>query len=309
MDPRLGKGASISRSFRPLYACILVRRRFQVSWCYRDMGRQEVWTIEANAAEFPGSLGAWAPLERIARPTKIKTPELLSGKFDPQDQRQFYETLKQNWKLKWKSIGFALRTRWQRRLPGCRRSSMSSSVSSGPENPQLAAYLNNLAWLYRDQREYLRAEPLLCQALAIQKKIIGENHPDYASSLGNLASLYRDQGDYPRAEPLYRQASGDLEEGLGENHPAYAGSLEHLAICIALKATIRRAEPLLPPGNGDPKESPGREPPRLCHAAWTIWPACIRTKATIRGPNRFSARHWRSERKSWARTIPIMPPA
>ena len=39
--------------------------------------------------------------------------------------------------------------------------------------------------------------------------------------------------------------------------------------------------------------------------AWTIWPSCTVPKATTRGPSRFTARHWRSERRSWGRTTLI----
>ena len=35
---------------------------------------------------------------------------------------------------------------------------------------------------------YAKAEPLLLQALEIDKKTLGEEHPSYATSLGNLAS-------------------------------------------------------------------------------------------------------------------------
>jgi hypothetical protein len=45
--------------------------------------------------------------------------------------------------------------------------------------------------LYDAMGNYTAAEPLYKEALAIRKKVLGENHPDYASSLNNLASLYK----------------------------------------------------------------------------------------------------------------------
>ena len=54
--------------------------------------------------------------------------------------------------------------------------------------------------------DYAQAEPLYRQALAIGKKVLGEQHPDYAKSLNDLAGLYQSMGDYAQAEPLYRQA-------------------------------------------------------------------------------------------------------
>jgi tetratricopeptide (TPR) repeat protein len=47
----------------------------------------------------------------------------------------------------------------------------------GPEHPDVATSLNNLAALYRDQGEYAAAEPLYKRALAIRDKALGPEHP------------------------------------------------------------------------------------------------------------------------------------
>jgi CHAT domain-containing protein len=65
--------------------------------------------------------------------------------------------------------------------------------------------LNNLAKLYYSLGEYAKAEPLLVQALDIEKRVLGETNPDYAMSLNNLAMLYQSLGEYAKAEPLNRQ--------------------------------------------------------------------------------------------------------
>ncbi|MBD2338416.1 tetratricopeptide repeat protein, partial [Calothrix sp. FACHB-156] len=70
----------------------------------------------------------------------------------------------------------------------------------------LATSLNNLAGLYDSQGRYSEAETLYTQALALRRKLLGEEHPDVASSLNNLAALYYSQGRYSEAEPLYSQA-------------------------------------------------------------------------------------------------------
>ena len=56
----------------------------------------------------------------------------------------------------------------------------------GPNHPDVAASLNNLAELYRTGR-YTDAEPLLKRALAIREKSLGPDHPEVAASLNNLA--------------------------------------------------------------------------------------------------------------------------
>ena len=60
----------------------------------------------------------------------------------------------------------------------------------GPEHPDTATSLNNLAVLYQAMGEYAKAEPLLQEALRIRQKVLGPEHPDTAQSLNNLAALY-----------------------------------------------------------------------------------------------------------------------
>ncbi len=61
----------------------------------------------------------------------------------------------------------------------------------GPNHPDVAGDLNNLAVLYYTQGQYAQAEPLFKRALAIDEKALGPNHPDVATDLENLAALYR----------------------------------------------------------------------------------------------------------------------
>ena len=60
--------------------------------------------------------------------------------------------------------------------------------STGPDHPDVATSLNNLAELYRAQGRYADAEPLYKRSLAIREKAFGPDHPDVATSLNNLAS-------------------------------------------------------------------------------------------------------------------------
>ncbi len=92
--------------------------------------------------------------------------------------------------------------------------------------------------------DYARAEPLLDEALAIRKKMVGENHPDYAATLSSLASLYYSKGDYARAEPLYERALAIRKQTLGEEHRDYASSLNSLANLHYSMNDYARAEPL-----------------------------------------------------------------
>ena len=77
----------------------------------------------------------------------------------------------------------------------------------GPEHPDTATSLNNLAVLYQAMGEYAKAEPLYQEALRIRQKVLGPEHPDTATSLDNLALLEFDLGRIDEATALARQAS------------------------------------------------------------------------------------------------------
>ena len=85
----------------------------------------------------------------------------------------------------------------------------------GPDHPDVAESLNNLALLYRIQGQYAQAEPLYQRSLAIWEKALGPDHPGVATSLNNLALLYQTQGQYAQAEPLYQRSLAIWEKALG----------------------------------------------------------------------------------------------
>src|SRR3989442_386611 len=70
----------------------------------------------------------------------------------------------------------------------------------GPEHPDTAASLNNLAVLYGSQGQYGKAEPLYARALAIREKALGPEHPDTAIVRDSLAILWADSGKPSQAQ-------------------------------------------------------------------------------------------------------------
>jgi tetratricopeptide (TPR) repeat protein len=61
----------------------------------------------------------------------------------------------------------------------------------GPNHPDVAQSLNDLAVLYSTQGQYAQAEPLYKRALAIREQALGPNDPLVAQSLKDLAALFR----------------------------------------------------------------------------------------------------------------------
>lgn len=58
----------------------------------------------------------------------------------------------------------------------------------GPEHPDVAPTLSNLAALYWTKGDYSLAEPLYMRALAIGEKTLGSEHVNVATTLNNLAA-------------------------------------------------------------------------------------------------------------------------
>jgi tetratricopeptide (TPR) repeat protein len=99
----------------------------------------------------------------------------------------------------------------------------------GPNHPDVAISLNNLAELYRVQNRYADAEPLYKRSLAIKEKVLGPNHSDVALSLYNLGLLYQNQGRYADSEPLYKRSLAIREKAFGLDNHDVAVSLNNLA--------------------------------------------------------------------------------
>jgi tetratricopeptide (TPR) repeat protein len=81
------------------------------------------------------------------------------------------------------------------------------------------------------------AEPLYREALAIWRKLHGNEHVDVGSSLAGLASALEFLGKYEEAEALYREALAIQRRLLGDEHPNVAASLNGLAYTIAKVGT------------------------------------------------------------------------
>jgi tetratricopeptide (TPR) repeat protein len=90
--------------------------------------------------------------------------------------------------------------------PLFKRSLAIREKALGPEHPDVAQSLNNLAGVYRDQGHYGDAEPLYRRSLSLFAKALGPDHPSVASSLNNVVRLYRDQHRNAEALPLVRTA-------------------------------------------------------------------------------------------------------
>jgi tetratricopeptide (TPR) repeat protein len=113
----------------------------------------------------------------------------------------------------------------------------------GPEHPDTATSLNNLAVLLHDQGDLAGARPLYERALAISEKTQGPEHPDTSRSLNNLANLLHSQGDLAGARPLYERALA-IEKADSPEHPRTAASLNNLGSLLHSQGDLTGARPL-----------------------------------------------------------------
>ncbi len=88
----------------------------------------------------------------------------------------------------------------------------------GPEHPEVAANLHNIASIHRERDEYALAKELCERALSIQKRALGEEHPDIARALANLANVYGEMGDHAAALVIYENAARIQEQAMGPGH-------------------------------------------------------------------------------------------
>ncbi len=115
----------------------------------------------------------------------------------------------------------------------------------GEKHPGYAQALANLAGLYNDQGNYVKALPLAVEAGSILKQALGENHPDYARVLNLVALLHQGpQGEYVQAEPLFVEVLAIQKKAVGDKHHDYAPAADNLALpSISNKEPTRRPSP------------------------------------------------------------------
>ncbi|MEL6567843.1 MAG: tetratricopeptide repeat protein, partial [Pseudomonadota bacterium] len=130
--------------------------------------------------------------------------------------------------------------------PLMRRALAIDEASYGPDHPEVATDLNNLAILREEGfGDYEESERLKRRALEIDVASYGESHPRVAINLNNLAQLLQDTIRLTEAEPLMRRALAIDEASYGPDHPNVAIRLNNLAMLLRDTSRLGEAEPLM----------------------------------------------------------------
>lgn len=113
----------------------------------------------------------------------------------------------------------------------------------GPDHPETAWSLRNLATLLWETGDYAGARPLFERALAIQEKLLGPDHFEVGWSLVNFGILLKDTGDYATAKTAFDRALVIYEkhEKFGPNGSAVAIVCNNLVEVLLLTRDYKGA--------------------------------------------------------------------
>ena len=88
-----------------------------------------------------------------------------------------------------------------------KRALQVAQQNDGPDHPNVALSLGNLAELYEAQSEYAKAEQLYKRSLEILEKAFGQDNPFLVPTLLNMASLYNNIGRENEAHRMMERAN------------------------------------------------------------------------------------------------------
>lgn len=134
----------------------------------------------------------------------------------------------------------------------------------GPNHPDLALTLNNLARVMVEQRRFREAIPLLARSEKIFLAQRGDTHDDFAFIFSNLALARRGVGDVGGAEALFRRA---LVAAQVHDHRLIAPIQTDLADLLCSKGQFEEAMALLDEAGPLMRK---RYPDQAWRSAWVI---------------------------------------
>jgi serine/threonine protein kinase/Tfp pilus assembly protein PilF len=111
--------------------------------------------------------------------------------------------------------------------------------AAGPGNPELARFLDRLAFATIKENDVKGAQRLYERSLALRQKALGPKHPEVAESLCGLANCASQGGRLQEAETLYEQALAIARKPDGSYYPGGLDVLKGFA--ALLRATHRDA--------------------------------------------------------------------
>ncbi|MFH1242927.1 MAG: CHAT domain-containing tetratricopeptide repeat protein [Pseudomonadota bacterium] len=125
-------------------------------------------------------------------------------------------------------VQFLQQGRYADAIPLAQKTLAIREKALGPDHPDVAAGLNNLAGLYGSLGDYAKAEPLYRRSLAIWEKALGSDHPNVATGLNSLALLYAALDEFRKAHDLHLRAQA-IDERLIDQVMGFTSEDQKLA--------------------------------------------------------------------------------
>ncbi len=111
----------------------------------------------------------------------------------------------------------------------------------GPEHPNVAIVLNNVAIVHRHAGRLNEAEKALERSLAIRERALRPGHPLIAQSRTNLGNVLERAGQVDEAIAHYEAALATYRESFGEDDMRYADALYNLGVVHQTSGRLERA--------------------------------------------------------------------
>ncbi|TYP95305.1 serine/threonine protein kinase [Fodinibius salinus] len=108
----------------------------------------------------------------------------------------------------------------------------------------LATNYNNLAFIFRDEKNYDRAGQYLSKSLNITERILGSGHENTLMVRSNLAQIHNYAGDTKETEKLYRDNVRYAEKYYPSGHWKIGSKYGTLAFLLTKEGRYKEAEPL-----------------------------------------------------------------
>ena len=134
---------------------------------------------------------------------------------------------------------------WTRRCRCSSRRSPPDAAPWGPPTPAWRRASTTSACCTARWGSRRKAEPLLREALAMRRQVLGPRHADVAITLVELSRALADQGRDVEAEPLSREALSIRKAVFGDDHRETATSKSDLGQILQRRGDLAGAEVLL----------------------------------------------------------------
>ena len=126
-----------------------------------------------------------------------------------------------------------------------RRALAIDEASYGPDHPNVASDLNNLAQLLQATNRLGEAEPLMRRATGDRRGVVRPGPPQRRPRPQQPGGLLQATNRLGEAEPLMRRALAIDEASYGPDHPNVATDLNNLAQLLQDTNRLGEAEPLM----------------------------------------------------------------